>query len=1261
MPFYEDDSAVTSSIPAPAAPNWEYESSWKDVVPAAFRLENTVGAAYAANFGLDFDRSVSDPSFDPIQHVPPGHEAFAKAYAFADTPGDVLRIRKRIDRELADRETIASGGAVGVVASMAAGVLDLPTLIPVGGAAYGTYRAGGSILKGATVTARAGLLGSTASEAGLQAAEITRTYGESALNIGAATFVGGVLGGAVGALGAKGLKSFDDIVKGVEQDLHVEHLPVTGGSVGAKAAQDLPIEMEGVGGSALARKATEALSFQSPQSRLRASESVEARRYGGDMAEDPLFLAKNEAGVPSAVSVEALARNWNAPLYRSLKGLDDLYAEYALGRERKFGDIARLGVQNALTPSAAPGRRLTYKEFRIEVGKAMRRGDVHDLPEVAKAAKMFRKGVFDPLKDAAIELKLLPEDVSVETAVSYLNRSYDLEKLAQPVHRQQFIETTVQWMLRRQGESRLRAGTFEKEATAFRDDIRVTRRETAAAEQAAFQAALKAGKEEANAAVDRLLAEYGPRIDIPEKAPRTPEQMQAQAKKRAEATFYKQFKKALADDAGEEARTAAQHMAGEVEAFLKEAGDLADDEIIGILKTEVPPPIAGAAGEAAGKTVAEAVIRAREEAMIAAEKTFERSLKKQAKAAADAELPEEATKRLTLELRREVYDQARKAATKAAREAGSELRDKLKQLTKGYETRKKQNFRDVEETKLDTLDYVDTAERLVQRIEGSPAGRLPYDVKLTPGSSQGGKAGMAGALKARAFGIEDYLIEDFLESDVQELAKKYVRTLAPDLELVRKFGDIDLSKAVDDITRSWENIARRQGLSPEAAANPNDPKARAWKSARDSDLRDLLAMRDRIRNVYGVPENPMAVLPRIGDGLLKLNYVTSLGGMVGSAVPDVARPVMIHGFGRVFNDALVPMVKGAKGFKAAAQDIADMGGAADMIANSTAAALSHITDDFSRYTKFERTLGAMADTFGVVSLMAPWNVAMKKFTGIVSQSRMLRAIDAEMAGKISQKEMTYLRAAGIGPDEARAIHAQFLKHGGETDGTRFSGWLEWDDRNASNVFQAAVTRDINRIIVAPGQDLPLVATSGPVGKAVFQFKSFALASTQRVLLSGLQQADMAVLNGLWMSVSLGMLVYWMKSHSAGKETSDDPAKWLVEGIDRSGVTAWFFDVNNTVEKLTRGHVGVNAMLGAEPMSRYASRNWLGALAGPSFGKLGEAGGVVGAAAEAAFGTEPWREADTRAVRRLLPYQNLLGFRHLVDAAESNINQAIGAQ
>src|SRR3546814_17196594 len=50
------------------------------------------------------------------------------------------------------------------------------------------------------LTARAGLIGSTAAEALLHASQETRTYGESAANISMTTFLGGLVGAGAGAL-----------------------------------------------------------------------------------------------------------------------------------------------------------------------------------------------------------------------------------------------------------------------------------------------------------------------------------------------------------------------------------------------------------------------------------------------------------------------------------------------------------------------------------------------------------------------------------------------------------------------------------------------------------------------------------------------------------------------------------------------------------------------------------------------------------------------------------------------------------------------------------------------------------------------------------------------------------------------------------------------------------------------------------------------------------------------------------------------------
>ena len=165
-----------------------------------------------------------------------------------------------------------------------------------------------------------------------------------------------------------------------------------------------------------------------------------------------------------------------------------------------------------------------------------------------------------------------------------------------------------------------------------------------------------------------------------------------------------------------------------------------------------------------------------------------------------------------------------------------------------------------------------------------------------------------------------------------------------------------------------------------------------------------------------------------------------------------------------------------------------------------------------------------------------------------------------------------------------------------------------------------------------------------------------MASSQSILIAGLQQRDAGVMNGMALAVGMGMMVYYLKSLEAGREVSDDPRVWVAEGIDRSGLMGWFFDANNMVEKATRGEVGVNKLVGGPMMSRYASRNLTGALLGPSFGQAQALGQITGSA----FARD-WTESDTHAVRRLVPYQNLSFVRHLFNKAEEGINDIFGVR
>ncbi len=201
------------------------------------------------------------------------------------------------------------------------------------------------------------------------------------------------------------------------------------------------------------------------------------------------------------------------------------------------------------------------------------------------------------------------------------------------------------------------------------------------------------------------------------------------------------------------------------------------------------------------------------------------------------------------------------------------------------------------------------------------------------------------------------------------------------------------------------------------------------------------------------------------------------------------------------------------------------------------------------------------------------------------------------------------------------------------------------------MFRSALNKEVDATIITPGQEKPLWM-SKPLGQMLGQFKSFNMVAVQRIAMSGLQKRDMATLNGAALMTMLGMMTYFLKTDH--DRLSDNPGVWIREGIDRSGLTGWLFDAHNMIEKTTRGSIGISRLTGGPMMSRYASRGTLEALLGPTAGAVNDAASIVGSAA-----TGDWTAADSHNVRKMLPLQNLIGWKYLMDGAERGINDSLG--
>lgn len=922
MPLFSDPEPFegVSATPPEAVPD---SPGATETVGAAFRLENPVASFFASEKPLSFkfNQEPVDPDYDPFADIE-GYEENARSFKDANSQDEVSRIKRDIDREREDMDTISRAGAGGFAATMAAGFLDPVILIPGAGVVGASVKAGSSVLKTGLATARAGLVASGASEALLHATQETRTPVQSAINISGATLLSGLLGGGVRALT---VRKFNKAAAQLEDDLNPRDAdPINPGEV--KITQEMLDADTSVGAAqtertTLAEEALKSalgveklLSKTSPMLRTATSPSIEVRRAAQKLIETPFIYEKNRQGIATPVSVETRVKGWQAGLGTAIEELDALFVKYRTGGAGGRARRATIGAGDIFR-GETPGRSLKFNEFKAEIGRAMRRGDEHEIPEVAEAAKRFRELVFEPLKNRAIKAKLLPEDVDVETAVSYLTRVYDVDRI-------------------------------NAERTTFRE----------------------------------IISEW--------------------------------FK-------GQRAK-------------------------------------------------AQETLETREGDLGVAQSRAERS--------ADPE----AIKKVQREL-----ESAREQATLA---------------------------------KAEDVELDDMADQIIDSILGTPNGRVPYEpVSLA-----------RGPLKERTFSIDDELIEPFLLDDIEILSRFYVRTLAPDVELAQTFGKPDLEspfgKVIDDYNKR-------------ATAATSDRDRIALSRRREADLKDLEALRDRLRGTYAAPADPNAPLVRGFRVIRNWNYLRILGGVLINSLPDVARPVMTQGLWRTFKHGIVPLITNLKGVKLAGKEAKMAGTAWDMALDTRALSIAELGDDFSRQTKLEKGLQGLSANFSLVNLLAPWNAMMKQWSATIIQARIVEASQAWAKGTIKKGDLEKLAAGGIDRGLAVKIAEQFKTHGTAERGLRLANTRSWTDREAVRAFRAALSRDVDIVIVSPGVgDRPLWMST-EVGKIIGQFRSFAFSATQRVLIAGLQQRDAAVLNGMALTLGMGAMVYFLKTKNSGREVS----------------------------------------------------------------------------------------------------------------------------
>lgn len=528
------------------------------------------------------------------------------------------------------------------------------------------------------------------------------------------------------------------------------------------------------------------------------------------------------------------------------------------------------------------------------------------------------------------------------------------------------------------------------------------------------------------------------------------------------------------------------------------------------------------------------------------------------------------------------------------------------------------------------------------------------------------RVGKAGSMHERVLRIPDELIEDFLVSDINYIGRVYTRSIAPRAELAHlsPSNDWELKDLIEEMNDDIRKLMR-------VAETSGDTKTQARLTKElEFQERNVQAMRDRLIGTYDMPSDPTTWLSRVPYVIKSWNYLTMMGGMTLSSLPDLARPIFEFGLRGSYGKLTTDLGAVVRNWSEGLEELQKAGTAMDIVMASRAKAIADL-DEVQPYTKFTQGMESVTNKFTRLTLMSDWNTALKGFTGLIGQDKMLRT--ARTWGQQSREILSQIetaRAAGNTAEIARLQARQLevgqtrdiqdlLRYGIDEEMARRIGaekindsdslWLAntdaWTDVDAVRQFRAALVKMADTTIVTPGVgDMPRFI-KGDTLKLVTQFRSFMMATVNRMMIpmrQGLSEGDMRVYNGIAMSLAFGMATYVAKMKIAGREDEiqwDNEGALISEAIDRSGMLGPLMELYTMANRVSGGNMSLGLLTGDERqrVSRYAQRNMWGAIAGPTVGK----GDDIFNTMAAALGPNDITRSDVRAFQKLIPFRNLL--------------------
>lgn len=461
----------------------------------------------------------------------------------------------------------------------------------------------------------------------------------------------------------------------------------------------------------------------------------------------------------------------------------------------------------------------------------------------------------------------------------------------------------------------------------------------------------------------------------------------------------------------------------------------------------------------------------------------------------------------------------------------------------------------------------------------------------------------ASGVQARTLEIPDEMIEEFLESDIETLMRHHVKTMGMDIEIARRYGDVNMQSVLDDVAAEYKK------LMDEA---PN-PEARAELArALERDIRDIRGLRDRLRGTYGASKDPHAMSSRAVRVMKSFNVLSGMGSAMVSSVPDVARIVMVEGLSNAYRKGFMALFDEQAAIinRMSKNELSKAAVGVDATLGLRAHAMSDVGDLFGSRYGLERGLNKATGMFFFFNGLNLWNQALKEMAGNVTMLRMTESI-MKPWNKLSAADKEKLLKNGIDQQDHMRMQKLIKDNGEQINGEWLPNTDGWTDGTMRLKFRNALNQNVERIIITPGAGDRALWTSTEFGSLMTQFKSYGQGAMVRMATAGLQEKDGAFWQGAFLIVGMAAIINEIKRAQYGIDKEEDFDQKLINAVDRSGILGWAMDVNNAVEKISDQKMGMRPFLTDQPSYVMPEGAKAGAVFGPAASNVMNVGSILG--------------------------------------------------